>query len=187
MEKRRCKVYEYIEKRRCKVYEYIVMQNVLVQSSKNWHRGLESVPVWFRRWAWVFQKNGPESEKCTSTVTKTGSTVENVPVQLQKSVLQCKMYQYNYKTRSNGVKCMSTITKIGALGKMYGYSPEKKALIRSVPVQLRKWACVFWKKGATLDNGKCTSTVTITGSTMENVPVQVKKMGAVGKMYGYSP
>jgi hypothetical protein len=27
------------------------------------------------------------------------------------------------------LKCMSTVTKIGTLGKMYGYSPEKKALM----------------------------------------------------------
>jgi hypothetical protein len=44
--------------------------------------------------------------KCTSTVTKTGSTVENVPVQLQKRARQCKIYQYSYNTRSDREKCM---------------------------------------------------------------------------------
>ncbi len=33
------------------------------------------------------------------------------------------------RQRALVLKCMSTVTKIGALGKMYGYSPEKKALM----------------------------------------------------------
>jgi hypothetical protein len=30
------------------------------------------------------------------------------------------------RQRALALKCMSTVTKIGALGKMYGYSPEKR-------------------------------------------------------------
>jgi hypothetical protein len=68
------------------------------------------------------------------------------------------------------LKCMSTVTKIGALGKMYRYSPEKKALMGKCTGTIQKMGPRILKKGRDLE--KCTGTVTKMGATMENVPVQ---------------
>ncbi len=65
---------------------------------------------------------------------------------------------------------MSTVTKIGALGKMNGYSPEKKALMGKCAGTIQKIGPRILKKGR--DPEKCTGTVTKRGATMENVPVQ---------------
>jgi hypothetical protein len=65
---------------------------------------------------------------------------------------------------------MSTVTKIGALGKMYGYSPEKKALMGKCTGTIQTMGLRILKKGH--DPEKCTGTVTKMGTTMENVPLQ---------------
>ena len=74
---------------------------------------------------------------------------------------------------------MSTVTKIGALGKMYGDSPEKKALMGKCTGTIQTMGPCILKKGC--DPEKCTGTVTKMGVTMENVPVQFfikyKKIG----------
>jgi hypothetical protein len=47
---------------------------------------------------------------------------------------------------------MSTVTKIGVLGKMYRYSPEKKALMGKCTGTIQKMGPHILKKGATLRN-----------------------------------
>jgi hypothetical protein len=64
---------------------------------------------------------------------------------------------------------MSTVTKIGALGKIYGYSPEKKALMGKCTGTIQKMGPHILKKGR--DPEKCTGTVTKMGATIKNVPV----------------
>ncbi len=68
------------------------------------------------------------------------------------------------------LKCVSTVTKIGALGKMYGDSPEKKALMGKCTGTIQTMGPRTLKKGRNPE--KCTGTVTKMGATMENVPVQ---------------
>jgi hypothetical protein len=68
------------------------------------------------------------------------------------------------------LKCMSTVTKIGALGKMYGYSPEKKALMGKCTGKIQKMGPHILKKGATL----------------RNVLLQLPKWARQWKMYQYS-
>ncbi len=68
------------------------------------------------------------------------------------------------------LKCMSTVIKIGALDKMYGYSPEKKALMGKCTGTIQKMGPCILKKGRNPE--KCTGTVTKMGAAMENVPVQ---------------
>jgi hypothetical protein len=46
------------------------------------------------------------------------------------------------------LKCMSTVTKIGALGKMYGYSSEKKALMGKCTGTIKKMGPRILKKRA---------------------------------------
>ncbi len=65
---------------------------------------------------------------------------------------------------------MSTVTKIGSLGKMYGYSPKKKALMEKCTGTIQKMGPVILKKGRNPE--KCTGTVTKMGTTMGNVPVK---------------
>ena len=51
---------------------------------------------WARKWK-MYQcsyKNGLDSGKCTSTVTKIGATMQNVPIQLQNKEQRSKMYIY---------------------------------------------------------------------------------------------
>jgi hypothetical protein len=57
------------------------------------------------------------------------------------------------------------------LGKMYGYSPEKKGLMGQCTGTIQKMGPLILKKGR--DPEKCTGTVTKRGATMENVPVQL--------------
>jgi hypothetical protein len=65
---------------------------------------------------------------------------------------------------------MSTVTKIGALGKIYGYSPEKKALMGKCTYTIQKMGPHILKKGVTL----------------RNVLVQLPKEARQWKMYQYS-
>jgi hypothetical protein len=67
------------------------------------------------------------------------------------------------------LKCMNTVTKIGALGKMYRYSPEKKVLMGKCTGTIQTMGPCILKKGCNPD--KSTGTVTKMGATMENVPV----------------
>ncbi len=62
------------------------------------------------------------------------------------------------------------VTKIGMLGKMYVYSPEKKVLMGKCTGKIQKKGLHILEKGR--DPEKCTGTVTEMGATMENVPVK---------------
>jgi hypothetical protein len=68
------------------------------------------------------------------------------------------------------LKCMSTVTKLGTLGKMYRYSPEKKALMGKCTGTIQTMGPHILKKGRNPE--KYFGTVTKMGATMENVPVQ---------------
>jgi hypothetical protein len=51
------------------------------------------------------------------------------------------------RQRALALKCMSTVTKIGAFGKMYGYSPEKKVLMGKCTSTIQKMLPHILKKG----------------------------------------